>query len=236
MTGFLYPGQVIDKRITFASEVTVNPATATIRVNSVAYGASINGTHVPGSTTGDTWRFIATVPEIDDPTVVVGKYIVIEAYGNQNGVIQQIIIAEGTLVEITEDAGQDWTEEERAQIRYRLGLNGDASAPIPPVPDPIVIPPSLNPAMSVGYLITRNSEGIAVPNSKVKFQISRGPGIAGNSYTISSFLVESDEDALLVVELPRGAAYKAWVSDANKYTYFVVPDEDTFQIPEIFDL
>lgn len=38
--------------------------------------------------------------------------------------------------------GGDWTNDEKAQIRYQLGIDGTATAPTAPVTDPVVITPS----------------------------------------------------------------------------------------------
>lgn len=38
--------------------------------------------------------------------------------------------------------GGDWTNTEKAQIRYQLGIDGTATAPTAPVTDPVVITPS----------------------------------------------------------------------------------------------
>ena len=43
---------------------------------------------------------------------------------------------------VLDSAGSDWTAEERAQIRYQLGIDGTATAPTAPVTSPVVIVPS----------------------------------------------------------------------------------------------
>ena len=132
-------------------------------------------------------------------------------------------------------SGGSWTEEEKAQIRYRLGLDGATQAPSSPSTVPIVIPQPEEAHLSTGATIIRTGQGAISPNTLVTFQLVGGTGALQSILRTDRFTIQSDEAGLLVGTFIRGAQYRCWRKTETRQTVFRVPNESTFLIPEIVD-
>lgn len=103
----------------------------------------------------------------------------------------------------------DWTDEEKAQIRYRLGLNGTATAPTEPVPDPIVITPGSD-NITTAWLVTRVA-GVATAGITIRYQQIQEPDDdTGSSYDSTIYEVESGANFAAEMPMVRGGYYYAW--------------------------
>lgn len=220
---FVYPNERIAKWIEFNGPSTGMPTVAQYENGIVIDSLVLSD----GS--GHKWLADFRIPT----NVLVGNYYTSVATANIFGTLQHITVVEGSIVELSNlsHVGRDWTDEQRDRLIDLFGLDEE-----PFVPGPVVLPPLTDPLKSVGYLITYNSQGVRVPNSLVKFALVRAPGRPASSYTTKPFSIQSNHEALLTVELPRNAVYKAWVDNSGKGVIFTVPDSDSFAIPQIFDI
>jgi len=212
----VYTGLVLVFRVRFAGPVTGTP-TAQTYINAIASGS------VNGSGASDIWVFTITVPTISE-----GDSASFEANGVVDGVTQYINLIPVIGVELAEAGGRDWTDEQRDNLIDLFGLDI-----VPFVPGPVVLPPPENPALSTGYGYVYNNQMVATSGIEVLFQMILGPDSEEQLIQTTPFTVESDEEGLLTVELLRGATYKIWGTDIKRGRVVEVPNEDSFELPEI---
>lgn len=109
----------------------------------------------------------------------------------------------------------DWTSEEKGQIRYRLGIDGTATAPTDPEADPIVITPATG-IMTTGYLITR-VQGVATAGITIRYQQAEEPsGDRGSSYDDKVYSAVSNSEGIAELSLVKGGLYYIWRSAAAR--------------------
>lgn len=118
-------------------------------------------------------------------------------------------------IEALESASGTWTEEEKAQIRYRLGLDGTATAPEEPAVDPIVITPATG-IMTTGYLVTR-VKGVATAGITIYYQHVQEPTAdRGSSYDDTIYSAISNSEGIAELSLVKGGLYYIWRSSATR--------------------
>lgn len=140
------------------------------------------------------------------------------------------------ILEAAGAGGTDWTDEERAEIRYRLGLTGTATAPAGSTPDPIVINPPDDEDQTTGYTITRDSSLARLPAVTVRVMMIESPADeSGQFYSDGVQSIVSDDNAIAQMPLRKGATYLVWSgSQKNAITVAVPADAaDTFALPSI---
>jgi len=136
-----------------------------------------------------------------------------------------------TLSTISAAVTGDWTEEERAQIRYRLAIDGDTEEPEVTSPPPITITPPADASKTTAYLIAHNASGVA-EGVNFYFVMLEGPGEPGYSFDESQITATSDSEGLVTVELYKGATYRVR-RDTGKWIKFIAEMSDTSELPEI---
>lgn len=103
----------------------------------------------------------------------------------------------------------DWSDGERAQIRYRLGLDGTATAPADPDVDPIVITPATG-IITTGYLVTR-VKGVATAGITIRYQHAQEPAAErGSSYDDTIYSSVSNSEGIAELSLVKGGLYYVW--------------------------
>lgn len=111
--------------------------------------------------------------------------------------------------------GRLWTEDEKAQIRYRLGLDGTATAPDEPDVDPIVITPATG-IMTTGYLVTR-LKGVPTAGITIRYQQAQEPAAdRGSSYDDTIYSATSNSEGIAELSLVKGGLYYVWRSAASR--------------------
>jgi hypothetical protein len=106
-------------------------------------------------------------------------------------------------------ASGDWTNTEKAQIRYRLGLEGTATAPAEPDVDPIVITPATG-ILTTGYLVTR-VRGVPTAGITIRYQQAQEPAAdRGSSYDDSVYSAVSNSQGIAELSLVKGGLYYVW--------------------------
>ncbi len=118
-------------------------------------------------------------------------------------------------IEALESASGTWTEEEKAQIRYRLGLDGTATAPEEPDVDPIVITPATG-IMTTGYLVIR-VKGVATAGITIRYQQAQEPAAdRGSSYDDTVCSAVSNSEGIAELSLVKGGLYYVWRSASSR--------------------
>lgn len=131
------------------------------------------------------------------------------------GVGYVTIGAATTSVRILETAASTWTDEEKAQIRYRLGLDGTATAPAEPDVDPIVITPATG-IMTTGYLVTR-VKGVPTAGITIRYQQAQEPNSdRGSSYDDAVYSAVSNSEGIAELSLVKGGLYYVWRSAGSR--------------------
>lgn len=114
-----------------------------------------------------------------------------------------------------ETASATWTDAEKAQIRYRLGLDGTATAPAEPDVDPIVITPATG-IMTTGYLVTR-VKGVPTAGITIRYQQAQEPAAdRGSSYDDTVYSATSNSEGIAELSLVKGGLYYVWRSAASR--------------------
>lgn len=114
-----------------------------------------------------------------------------------------------------ESASATWTDAEKAQIRYRLGLEGTATAPPEPDVDPIVITPATG-IMTTGYLVTR-VKGVPTAGITIRYQQAQEPAAdRGSSYDDTVYSAVSNSEGIAELSLVKGGLYYVWRSSASR--------------------
>jgi len=109
----------------------------------------------------------------------------------------------------------DWTNTEKAQIRYRLGLEGIATAPPQPDVDPIVITPATG-IMTTGYLVTR-VKGVPTAGITIRYQQAQEPAAdRGSSYDDTLYSAVSNSEGIAELSLVKGGLYYVWRSASTR--------------------
>lgn len=116
--------------------------------------------------------------------------------------VQEIADAVGTT------GGGDWSDTEKAQIRYRLGLDGTATAPEDPDEEPIVITPGSG-SFTTGYLTCLDERGEVLPDCPVYWHmIEAPPANTGFAYDSSRATTQSASNGVAqMLKLVKGATY-----------------------------
>jgi hypothetical protein len=128
----------------------------------------------------------------------------------------------------------DWTDTERAQIRYRLGLDGDAIEPTSPASDPVIILPPDDPAQCAIYIVTRDTSGEAVGGKTIHYRLRSGPGDTGASYPRTILSAVSDSNGLWQATVPRASVFDFWRdSVAGAPVRVEIDAAATMELPEI---
>jgi hypothetical protein len=106
-------------------------------------------------------------------------------------------------------ASGDWTNTEKAQIRYRLGLEGTATEPPQPDVDPIVITPATG-ILTTGYLVTR-VKGVPTAGITIRYQQAQEPAAdRGSSYDDNVYSAVSNSQGIAELSLVKGGLYYVW--------------------------
>lgn len=114
-----------------------------------------------------------------------------------------------------ESASATWTDAEKAQIRYRLGLDGTATAPAEPDVDPIVITPATG-IMTTGYLVTR-VKGVPTAGITIRYQQAQEPASdRGSSYDDAVYTSVSNSEGIAELSLVKGGLYYVWRSAGSR--------------------
>lgn len=131
----------------------------------------------------------------------------------------------------------DWTSTERAQIRYRLGLDGTATAPTDPAADPIVVTPATGDT-TTAYL-TCLSSALAAQSGVTVYQalLNLPPADRGKVYAKPSSWPYTSSGAGLV-EMPclKGGTYRFWRgTDTDNGIVVTIPADagSTFELPSL---
>ena len=165
--------------------------------------------------------------------LAVGSTQIVDATAVLDSAVQDQLDA---ILEAAGAGGTDWTDEERAEIRYRLGLTGTATAPAGSTPDPIVINPPDDEDQTTGYTITRDSSLARLPAVTVRVMMIESPANeSGQFYSDGVQSIVSDDNAIAQMPLRKGATYLVWSgSQKNAITVAVPADAaDTFALPSI---
>lgn len=207
-----------------------------ITVGGGMYAVVLTGAAVVAAVTGRLKLFadgdlvdndqLFTLSGTDGETVDTGSAVLDSADQDQ---LDAILEAAGA-------GGTDWTDEERAEIRYRLGLTGTATAPAGSTPDPIVINPPDDEDQTTGYTITRDSSLARLPAVTVRVMMIESPADeSGQFYSDGVQSIVSDDNAIAQMPLRKGATYLVWSgSQKNAITVAVPADAaDTFALPSI---
>jgi len=104
----------------------------------------------------------------------------------------------------------DWTAEEREQIRYRLGLDGDNSAPVGVTPDPIVVTPGTGNS-TTGYYTVLDKHLDPEPGVTVYAKMLDAYD-TDTGFIYSGEVLTSVSNAYGVCEFTmiKGASYRCW--------------------------
>lgn len=132
-------------------------------------------------------------------------------------------------------SANDWTDAERAQIRFRLGINGTATAPDAPANNPVVITPPQSALACAGWLLCLDVELEPAPDVEVSYRMIRGPGTAGYSYDTPVETATSDAQGIVTMPtLRRGSTIEYWRTNSpgNRKTA-VIPNASTVALPEL---
>ena len=112
-------------------------------------------------------------------------------------------------------ASSTWTDTEKSQIRYRLGLDGTATAPADPEVDPIVITPATG-IMTTGYLVTR-VKGVPTAGITIRYQQAQEPASdRGSSYDDTIYSAVSNSEGIAELSLVKGGLYYVWRSASTR--------------------
>jgi hypothetical protein len=131
---------------------------------------------------------------------------------------------------------QDWSDTERAQIRYRLGLDGTATAPEDPAEDPIVITPGSG-SFTTGYLTCLDEAGEALADVSVYWKMIVVPdGDTGFAYDKSQAVsVSASNGVAQLLNMVKGATYGIYrgaLKDAVEVT-IPVGAGTTYELPSM---
>jgi len=123
-----------------------------------------------------------------------------------NAVVDEILLDTQEIANIP----SGWTDEEREQIRYRLGLNGTATAPTDPTPDPIVVTPGTGNS-TTGYYTVLDSNLDPEPGVTVYAKMLDAYD-TDTGFIYSGDVMSSVSDAYGVCEFTmiKGASYRCW--------------------------
>lgn len=128
----------------------------------------------------------------------------------------------------------DWTDEERKQIRYRLGIDGATDAPTHPDVPPSVITPPGDPALATAYIKLVLADGSPAVGETISYRLVAPPTGGGVGYSQRTQESDPSDDAG-VIQFPvvRGSETQVrWQSGA--WISIVVPtDADTIQLPTL---
>ena len=133
--------------------------------------------------------------------------------------------------------GTDWTAGERAQIRFRLGMNGTATAPTEPVPDPIVITPGTG-NVTTAYLTCLTAALVAEAGVTVSQEFQQTAvgetGMAYSGAAVRTFT--SGGTGVVQMACVKGATYRFWRGTSQTGGIVVTIPADagaTFELPSL---
>lgn len=159
--------------------------------------------HAPINGTGSGSAWVFSFTVPD--TVVVSQRFQAEATGVGSGVTMYVSVVDAVVIE--------W---------------------VAPPGTPIVVPP-VSPLGATGYCLCVDEVGVAEPDVTISMQMVSGPGTSGYSYSRPVMTAISDEDGMATfIGMIVGATYEVWrgVSRGAVIQTVVVPDEETFVLPE----
>lgn len=132
--------------------------------------------------------------------------------------------------------GGDWSDAEKAQIRYRLGLDGTATAPDDPDGEPIVVEPGSG-NFTTGYVTCFDQDGQMLPNCKLYQRMIEVPASdVGYAYDSSQTSVTSN--TVGVAQFPRlvkGGTYLFFRGLEREGTVVTIPTSagSTYALPSV---
>lgn len=132
--------------------------------------------------------------------------------------------------------GGDWSDTEKAQIRYRLGLDGTATAPDDPDGEPIVVEPGSG-NFTTGYVTCFDQDGQVLPNCKLYQRMIEVPASdVGYAYDASQTSVTSS--SVGVAQFPRlvkGGTYLFFRGLEREGTVVTIPTSagSTYALPSV---
>jgi hypothetical protein len=132
--------------------------------------------------------------------------------------------------------GGDWTDTEKAQIRYRLGLDGTATAPEDPDEEPIVITPGSG-SFTTGYVTCFDQDGTIFPDCTLYQRMIEAPsGDVGYAYDSSQTSVTSANNGVAQFpNLVKGATYLFFRGKESEGSVLTIPTSAgaTYALPSI---
>lgn len=130
---------------------------------------------------------------------------------------------------------RDWSDTEKAQIRYRLGLDGTATAPSDPDGETITIDPGSG-NITTGYATCLTPEGSAQSGVKVYAQlIEAASSSTGFAFDASQSSVVSASNGVAQMPLIKGATYLIWRGKQDTGRTITVPSDagSTYALPSL---
>jgi hypothetical protein len=131
--------------------------------------------------------------------------------------------------------GGDWSDTEKAQIRYRLGLDGTATAPSDPDGETITIDPGSS-NITTGYATCLDVEGQAQSSVRVYAQlIEAASSSTGFAFDASQSSVLSASNGVAQMPLIKGATYLIWRGKQDTGRPITVPSDagSTYALPSL---
>jgi hypothetical protein len=132
--------------------------------------------------------------------------------------------------------GGDWSDAEKAQIRYRLGLDGTATAPEDPDEEPIVITPGSG-NFTTGYLTCLDEAGEALADCPVYWKMIEAPASdTGYAYDASRASTESASNGVAQLErMVKGATYLVFRGKEEDGVVVTIPTSagTTYELPSL---
>jgi hypothetical protein len=155
--------------------------------------------------------------------------------------VEQAAVLDSASIDAIADAigttgGGDWSDTEKAQIRYRLGLNGTSTAPTEPTPNPIVITPGSG-TFTTGYVTCFDQDGSIFPDCTLYQRMIEAPsGDVGYAYDSSQTSVTSASNGVAQFpKLVKGATYLFFRGKESEGSVLTIPTSAgaTYALPSI---
>ena len=126
--------------------------------------------------------------------------------------------------------GGNFTQDQMEKIIELMRLDED-----PYEPPPIILPPIDEDNQSVGFCVTRTGSGAISPNTVVFFRSLEPADDTGTLIRSDAFQMRSNASGVLTATFQRGVTYEMWRKRTSNRTRFVVPDENSFALPDVVD-
>jgi len=190
--------------ITFSWPVTGATITGQVSIGNGAYQA-VQGTFAFLRTDEPGIHYYTLSFDADDRPTAEGTahYKLIDGSGIRGYINLSMNVSSG-------GGEADWTETEREQIRYRLGLDGDNSAPVGVTPDPIVVTPGTGNS-TTGYYTVLDKNLDPEPGVTVYAKMLDAYD-TDTGFIYSGEVLTSVSNAYGVCEFTmiKGASYRCW--------------------------